>query len=95
MYTGTLMRFSSLVSGRPGVSPAMNEVLNPVTSDDETVPISTGCLKGVEYDIAVAGRPDDARHEIAFTVKLQRLSSAGLDDEDTQVCSIEDVSNIV
>lgn len=65
----------------------MNEVLNP-PPDDDMVPISTGRLKGVEFDIAVAGRPDDARQEIAFTVRLQRLSSKGLDDlEDTQVRS--------
>jgi len=70
----------------------MNELLNPET-DDETVPVSTGCLKGVEYDIAVTGRPDDARQELAFTVRLQRLSSQGLDDEDTQVHSGTRIEN--
>lgn len=66
----------------------MNELLK-FAPDDENVPISTGRLKGIEYDIAVTGRPDAVRKEIAFTVRLQRLSSGGLDDNDdnTQVRS--------
>lgn len=82
-----IKRFSSLVSTRPGNDPTMNELLNP-KSDEDIVPISTGHLRGVEFDIAVTGRPDEARQEIAFTVRLQRVSSKGLDDEEgTQVCS--------
>lgn len=82
------MRFSSLVSARPQSNATMNELLK-FAPDDENVPISTGRLKGIEYDIAVTGRPDAVRKEIAFTVRLQRLSSGGLDDNDdnTQVRS--------
>lgn len=85
-----LRRFSAVDNAQRHPSPIMREIFDAAIAEAEAEDaIAAGTLRGDEYQIQAAGKLDNDRSNITFTVRLVRLERGSASGEESyKVCTI-------